>query len=444
MVMAMAGRLLPLLFLFLFLFFNSISSFHGVDADPFLVNFLTFDNSVLPKRNILLENSNNGRSSATSSPMPTSTPHRRDNRSYRAGNWVFGFVAGTAVGVATSLLMSVFSCMLLSCVRGRYRSYGSSSIFSPIIQNADDLKFLENDDVIASLEVIGRGGCGEVRRAPLASDPGKHIAIKKIVKRSFDGAEPIAADESVPLDKWMRQIRSEILTVGRIRHRNLLPLLAHVTRPDCHFLVYEFMKNGSLHDVIKKSSEGRLDLDWITRHKIATAVASGLEYLHIHHKPRVIHRDLKPANILLDDGMEARIADFGMAKEVPDTNTHMTTSNVAGTVGYIAPEYHQTLKFTTKCDVYSFGVILAVLVTGRFPSDEFFFQETDEISLVRWLRGVTNSADPRVGIDHRLIGNGYEEQMMLVLKIACFCTMDDPKERPSSKEVRVMLSQIVH
>lgn len=241
----------------------------------------------------------------------------------------------------------------------------------------------------------------------------------------------------------MRQIRSEIQTVGQIRHRNLLSLLAHVPRPDCHYLVYEFMKNGSLQDILTQVSQGTRELDWLARHKIALGVAAGLEYLHFNHNPRIIHRDLKPANVLLDDDMEARIADFGLAKAVPDYDTHVTTSNVAGTLGYIAPEYHQTMKFTDKCDIFSFGVLLGVLVIGRLPSDNFF-QDTPEMSLVKWMRNVMTSEDPNRAIDPKLMGNGHEEKMLLVLKIACYCTHDDPKQRPNSKDVRCMLAQITH
>ncbi|KAL2515452.1 Leucine-rich repeat receptor-like serine/threonine/tyrosine-protein kinase SOBIR1 [Forsythia ovata] len=316
----------------------------------------------------------------------------------------------------------------------------SLAIFSQMIKNPEDLAFLEKEDGLNGLNIIGRGGCGEVYKATLPGTNGKEIAIKKIIQPPRD-AEELAEEDSKLLNKKMRQIRSEIQTVGQIRHRNLLPLLAHLPRPDCHYLVYEYMKNGSLQDVLQAVSEGRRELDWLARYNIALGVAAGLEYLHMNHTPRIIHRDLKPANVLLDDEMEARIADFGLAKAVPEANTHVTTSNVAGTVGYIAPEYYQTFKFTEKCDIYSFGVLLGVLTMGKFPSDNFF-QHTDEMNLVKWMRNVMTSDDPKRAIDPGLLGNGYEEQILLVLKIACFCTLDNPKERPDSKEAGCMLAQI--
>ncbi|KAE8732195.1 Leucine-rich repeat receptor-like serine/threonine/tyrosine-protein kinase SOBIR1 [Hibiscus syriacus] len=383
----------------------------------------------------------NGSKSA-SAEGPSSSPgdHQgHKHKTKRAVEWILGFFAGSVGGGISGFIFSLSFKLVLASIRGAGKDRGPS-IFSPLIKKAEDLAFLEKDDGLASLQIIGKGGCGEVYKAELPGSNGKLIAIKKIIQPPKDAAE-LTDEDSKLLHKKMRQIRSEITTVGKIRHRNLLPLLAHVSRPDCHYLVYEFMKNGSLQDILQQVSQGNMELDWLARMKIAKGVAAGLEYLHMSHSPRIIHRDLKPGNILLDDEMEARIADFGLAKAMPDACTHVTTSNLAGTVGYIAPEYHQTLKFTDKCDIYSFGVILCVLVMGKLPSDEFF-QHTEEMSLVKWMRNIMVSDNPKQAIDTELIGKGSEEQMILVLKIAYFCTLDDPKERPNSKDVRCMLYQI--
>lgn len=368
--------------------------------------------------------------------------HRHKNRRKKMISKILSFIAGVIAGILLAIVLSFLFKLAMLLYKGRGLGKPGIAIFSPLIKKADDLSFLEKEDGLASMEFIGSGGCGKVYRGELPGSNGKLIAIKKILQPPKDAAE-LAEEESKLMTTKMRQVKSEIKTVGRIRHRNLVPLLAHVSRPDCHYLIYEYMKNGSLQDALKQVDEGKRELDWLTRHKIAIGIASGLEYLHSYQTPRIIHRDLKPGNVLLDDDMEARISDFGLAKTMPDAVTHMTASSLAGTVGYIAPEYHQILKFTDKSDIYSFGVILAILVVGKLPSDEFF-QCTEEMSLIKWVRSMMISEDPKQAIDPRLKGNGYEEQMLLVLKIACFCTMDDPKERPNSKDVRCMLSQIEH
>ncbi|KAG8378710.1 hypothetical protein BUALT_Bualt07G0013600 [Buddleja alternifolia] len=411
----------------------------------------------IPKRYVFVENSRNrsatavapapsrsrsGGSAAAPAPLAVPMHSHNNHRKSRIIGWSLGFVAGILGGCFSGLIFSLLFKLLMLLIKGRSKET-SLKIFSPIIKKPEDLAFLEKEDGLASLSIIGKGGCGEVYKGVLPGSNGKEIAIKKIIQISSRDAEELTEEDSRLLNKKMRQVQSEIKTVGQIRHRNLLPLLAHLPRPDCHYLVYEYMKNGSLQDYLQQVTEGKRELDWRARFKIALGIASGLEYLHMNHSPRIIHRDLKPANVLLDDEMEARIADFGLAKAVPDAHTHVTTSNVAGTLGYIAPEYHQTFKFTDKCDMYSFGVVLGVIVMGKLPSDEFF-QNTDEISLVKWMRNVMTSEDPTRAIDPTLLGNGYEEQMLLVLKVACFCTLENAKERPNSKEARCMLSQIKH
>ncbi|KAM7483125.1 hypothetical protein LguiB_007708 [Lonicera macranthoides] len=412
------------------------------------------DENDVPKRYMLAENSrelpvtavapssgNSFNGEGAPAPSPTAPTLKNKKHKNKVRGWILGFLAGALAGFISGFVVSILFKILTALIHGGESDSGIV-IFSPMIKKREDLAFLEKEDGLASLEVIGSGGCGEVYKAELPGSNGKMIAIKKVIQPPKEAAE-LTEENSKLLNKIMRQIKSEIQTVGHIRHRNLLPLLAHLSRPDCHYLVYEYMKNGSLQDILTGVAQGTRELDWLARHRIAVGVAAGLEYLHMNHSPRIIHRDLKPANILLDDEMEARIADFGLAKAVPDAQTHVSTTNVAGTVGYIAPEYHQTLKFTDKCDIYSFGVMLGVLVIGKLPSDDFF-QSTDEMNLSKWMRNVMTSEEPKRAIDPKLLGNGYEEQMLLVLKIACFCTLDNPKERPNSKDVRCMLSQIMH
>lgn len=410
------------------------------DQESALSEVEYYEKNFLPKRFLFAENSfiREGKITAMA---PSSEPIKHKKKKKKAESWIFGFLAGSVAGLITGLIASVLFRIIKLIIKGGNKETGLA-IFSPLIKKPEDLAFLENEDGLASLEVIGRGGCGEVYKAELPGSNGKEIAIKKVIQPSKDAAD-LTEEDSKTMNKKMRQIRSEIQTVGQIRHRNLLPLVAHMPRPDCHYLVYEYMRNGSLQDLIVKASKGEKDLDWLARHRIALGIASGLEYLHINHTPRIIHRDLKPANVLLDDDMEARISDFGLAKAMPEAYTHLTSSNLVGTLGYIAPEYHQTLKFTDKCDIYSFGMVLAILVMGKLPTDDFF-QHTDEMNLVMWMRNVMTSDEPKRAIDPRLMGNGYEEQMLLVLKIACFCTLENPKERPNSKDVRAMLSQIAH
>ncbi|XP_059644685.1 leucine-rich repeat receptor-like serine/threonine/tyrosine-protein kinase SOBIR1 [Cornus florida] len=410
-------------------FFN-ISGNDFLDGSSVMSRVEISSQNTIPKRYIFAQTNNQNQTSAMA-------PKHHKNKKKLKGS-IIGFLAGAFVGAVSGLIFSVLFKVLLVLVKGRVKVSGPA-IYSSLIKK-EDLAFLEKDDGLASLEIIGRGGCGEVYRAVLPGSDGKMVAIKKIIQPPKDAAELADEDSKLP-NKKMRQIRSEIITVGR--HRNLLALLAHVSRPDCHYLVFELMKNGSLQDVLNDVSQGNRELDWLARHRIAIGIAAGLEYLHMSHTPMIIHRDIKPGNILLDVDMEARISDFGLAKAIPEAITHGTTSSVAGTVGYIAPEYYQTLKFTDKCDVYSLGVLLGVLVMGKVPSDEFW-QTTTEKSFEKWMRNVMASETPSRAIDPKLVGNGYEEQMLLVLKIACFCTLGDPKQRPNSKDIRCMLTQIKH
>lgn len=353
-----------------------------------------------------------------------------------------GICIGLAIG---AVLMLAGFIIFKFCFKSRKNNIQVSpntnnvTLFSIDIQHAEDLSFLINaKDEDLQLEIIGKGGCGEVYKTELPRRGGGKlsVAIKKIALSSTVDVSRLCRGTSNALGHRTRQVRAEILTVGRVGHPNLLRLLAHVSNQEKHFLISEFMQNGSLQDALRQRQ-----LKWPVRYKIALGIATGLEYLHFLHKPCIIHRDLKPGNILLDRDMNPRIADFGLAKAAPGGSVGMT--RVVGTLGYIAPEYYNRMPCTDRCDVYSFGVILAVLVSGRFPSDS----RLAEMGMVKWLRKVMSSSDSdgaNEGIDEILLGTGYEKQMLLALKIAYFCTRDNPEDRPCSRDVRRMLEQIKH
>ncbi|KAJ4971609.1 hypothetical protein NE237_004708 [Protea cynaroides] len=313
------------------------------------------------------------------------------------------------VRVPAGLIFGLMLYILFKSVRIRDKKKGTGHvIFSPLIKGVEAIAFLEKEDGLSSLEVIGRGGCGEVFKAELRGSNGKIIAIKRIIQPQRIEVIDLEDRDSKALNK-------------KLRHRNLLPLVAHVSRLDCHLLVYENMKNGSLYDRLNQVSKGSRELARLERETPDRKWCCRRVGISTHNQ-----------------SPDCR---FPVGKGRTEENTHVTMSNVTGTVGYIAPEYYQTNELTDKCDIFSFGVILGVLVVGKMATD-IFFQHTDEMSLVRWLRNVMTSENPKRAIDEKLLGNGYEEEMLLVLKIACFCTVDNPKEMPNSKDVRCMLSQI--
>ncbi|GKB16026.1 leucine-rich repeat receptor-like serine/threonine/tyrosine-protein kinase SOBIR1 [Tanacetum coccineum] len=403
------------------------------------------DNKLVSKLYIFAETNSKSNSNDLQAPTPAPTiepfqKHNDKDKKKKIISWVLALSAAIIVVVA----------IVVVAVRRKKKSVKRSSMFDQLGKADEAFAFLKfKKDAVSSLEIIGRGGSGVVYKAKMPD--GRTVAIKKIVRRPMEG-ELVGGDtttsslnytrslnnNTMSLNTKLGQVRSEILTVGQMRHRNILPLLGHVSRPDCDYLVTEFMKNGSLQDLLLEVKEGRREFDWLARHNVALGVAHGLEYMHMNFISRIVHRDLKPANILLGNDMEAKIADFGIAKSIPDTETHMTSSKLSGSLGYIAPEYHQTMKFDEKCDVYSFGVLLAVLVMGKLPSDEFFRQS--EFSLLKWMRNVMIGEDPKQAIDLKILGNRYEEQMLSVLKLACSCTLNNLQESPTSRDVGILLS----
>ncbi|WCJ18496.1 Leucine-rich receptor-like protein kinase family protein [Euphorbia peplus] len=284
------------------------------------------------------------------------------------------------------------------------------------------LEFTVTDilECIKDGNVIGRGGAGIVYHGKMPN--GVEIAVKKLL-----GFGTHSHDHG---------FRAEIQTLGNIRHRNIVRLLAFCSNKETNLLVYEYMRNGSLGEAIHGKKGGFLS--WNLRYKIAIESAKGLCYLHHDCSPLIVHRDVKSNNILLNSSFEAHVADFGLAKFLFDGGASECMSAIAGSYGYIAPEYAYTLKVDEKSDVYSFGVVLLELLTGRRPVGGF----GDGVDIVQWSKQVTNNSKEDVMhiVDSRL-ALVPKDQAIHLFFIAMLCSQENSVERPTMREVVQMLSE---
>ncbi|KAI3917737.1 hypothetical protein MKW98_021499 [Papaver atlanticum] len=267
--------------------------------------------------------------------------------------------------------------------------------------------------------LIGSGGCGEVYKVSI-NHPDKSVAVKKISSKGKVDS------------KHGTRFQAEVEILGNIKHNNIVKLMGYMSSKYTKLLVYEYMDNGSLDQWLHHRNIGNLNerrtLDWQKRLNIAVGVAQGLSYIHHNCSPPIIHRDVKSSNILLDSEFKAKVADFGLAKIV-QAGEPFSASIVAGTFGYIAPEYGRTLKVDEKVDVYSFGVVLLELVTGRKAS-----KGDEDRSLAEWAadRSLETSLD--VLLDEEVKEGWNEAEMKNVFKLGLMCTSTSPSNRPTMSE----------
>lgn len=271
--------------------------------------------------------------------------------------------------------------------------------------------------------LIGSGGFGDVYKAQLKD--GSVVAIKKLIHVSGQGD---------------REFTAEMETIGKIKHRNLVPLLGYCKVGEERLLVYEYMKYGSLEDVLHDPKKAGLKMNWSVRRKIAIGAARGLAFLHHSCIPHIIHRDMKSSNVLLDENLEARVSDFGMARMMSAMDTHLSVSTLAGTPGYVPPEYYQSFRCSTKGDVYSYGVVLLELLTGRRPTDSADFGDNN---LVGWVKQhaklkISDVFDPELMKEDP----NMEIELLQHLKVACACLDDRPWRRPTMIQVMAMFKEI--
>ncbi|KAL7600077.1 putative serine/threonine-protein kinase [Lactuca sativa] len=270
---------------------------------------------------------------------------------------------------------------------------------------------------------IGGGGFGVVYKGVLRDDT--HIAVKSLSAESKQGTI---------------EFLTEIKTISGIRHPNLVQLIGCCVEDGHRILVYEYLKNNSLASALLGSRGKHLDLDWATRAHICKGTASGLAFLHEEAEPHIVHRDIKASNVLLDGSFDPKIGDFGLAKLFPDNVTHVST-RVAGTVGYLAPEYALLGQLTKKVDVYSFGVLMLEIISGRSNSKAAFGE--DLLGLVEWAWKLKDEERLLDIVDPDLTECPDEEIMRFII-ISLFCTQAVSNQRPSMRQVVEMLSKKVN
>ncbi|OIW12328.1 hypothetical protein TanjilG_32444 [Lupinus angustifolius] len=257
---------------------------------------------------------------------------------------------------------------------------------------------------------LGQGSFGTVYKATMPA--GEVVAVKVLAPNSKQGE---------------KEFQTEVLLLGRLHHRNLVNLVGYCVDKGQHILVYQFMSNGSLANLLYGEEK---KLSWDERLQIALDISHGIEYLHEGAVPPVIHRDLKSANILLDHLMRAKVADFGLSKEEVFDGRN---SGLKGTYGYMDPAYISTSKFTTKSDVYSFGIIIFELITAIHPHQ----------NLLEYISLAAMDHDGIDGIvDKQIVENCNIEEVRQLAKIAHKCLHKSPRKRPSIGEVSQSISWI--
>lgn len=287
--------------------------------------------------------------------------------------------------------------------------------------NAKDIKHLSITDILKATEdfseanIVGCGGFGLVYKATLAN--GTKLAVKKLT-----GDMGLVAKE----------FKAEVEALSTARHKNLVSLQGYCVHDGTRLLIYSYMENGSLDYWLHEKTDGASRLNWPTRLKILRGASCGLAYMHQVCEPHIVHRDIKSSNILLDDQFEAYVADFGLSRLIQPYNTHVTTELV-GTLGYIPPEYSQSWIATLRGDIYSFGVVMLELLTGKRPMEVFRPKESRE--LVGWVQQLRTEGKQDDVFDPILTGKGFEKEMLQVLDVACMCVNANPVKRPSINEV---------
>ncbi|XP_041007052.1 receptor-like protein kinase 5 [Juglans microcarpa x Juglans regia] len=343
--------------------------------------------------------------------------------SYKLIAWIIGLVVAVLLGLFISFFV---------IINYKKRKHGLHSSWKLI--SFQKLNFTESDILSGLTEnnLIGSGGSGQVYRV-VVHPSGDIVAVKKIWNnRKLE-------------EKLEKEFLAEVKILSSIRHANIVKLLCCISNDNLKLLVYEYLDNRSLdrwlhrksRATILSSAVSHVILDWPKRLHIAVGAAKGLSYMHHDCSLPIVHRDVKSSNILLDLNFNAQIADFGLAKMLVKEGELATMSIVAGSFGYIAPEYARTTRINEKIDVYSFGVILLELTTGRKANDG-----DEHTSLAQWaLRHIQDGKPIVDALDEEVKEPCHLNEMCHVFRLGLYCTGTQPSTRPSMKMVLKVLLQ---
>ncbi|KAK7322484.1 hypothetical protein VNO77_25865 [Canavalia gladiata] len=267
---------------------------------------------------------------------------------------------------------------------------------------------------------LGEGGFGPVYKGRLSD--GREIAVKRLSRSSNQG---------------MKEFKNEVILCTKLQHRNLVKVLGCCIQGEEKMLLYEYMPNKSLDSFLFDSTQSKL-LDWSKRFQIMCAIARGLLYLHQDSRLRIIHRDLKASNILLDNDMNPKISDFGLARICGDDQIEGNTNRVVGTYGYMAPEYAIDGLFSTKSDVFSFGILLLEIVSGKKNKGLTF--TGDSYNLIGHAWRLWKEGDPIELIDDCLGESYIISEALRCIQVGLLCLQHHPEDRPNMASVVVMLT----
>nr|XP_048330579.1 probable LRR receptor-like serine/threonine-protein kinase At1g56140 [Ziziphus jujuba var. spinosa] len=330
-----------------------------------------------------------------------------------------GMIVGIAVGVGGFSFLAVLAAFCIVQRIKRSRTNDDEELLGmdvkPFTFSYEELKIATND--FNSANKLGEGGFGPVYKGTLVD--GRAIAVKQLSLTSHQGKS---------------QFVNEIATISAVQHRNLVKLYGCCYEGQKRMLVYEHLENKSLDQALF-GNKG-LNLNWSTRYEICLGVARGLAYLHEESRLRIVHRDVKSSNILLDSHLNPKISDFGLAKLYDDKKTHIST-RVAGTIGYLAPEYAMRGHLTEKTDVFAFGVVALELVSGRPNSDSSL--EGEKMYLLEWAWNLYEQNRELELVDSRL-SEFDEEEVGRMIRVALLCTQTSPSLRPTMSRVVALLS----